>query len=171
MWESLPHMKSKFTKVPAAFPHTEFPTHRQLWLRQGNPRLCHSSSTSQQGICALMVFSPTLSHQNLLLGLSSEPVKRTESSIHIQTSWLWNSVSMFLSLFNCNLRLHLTFLSFYCHMLLAMLISSPSCIPVSLSILQRYVFLMVADLANYSTPILFLYQWIPGSNGTKPYYR
>ena len=47
-------------------------------------RLCHSSSTSQQGICALMVFSPTLSHQNLLLDLSSEPVKRTESSIHIQ---------------------------------------------------------------------------------------
>ena len=50
----------------------------------------------------------------------------------------------------------MTFLSFYCHMLLAMLISSPSCIPVSLSILQRYVFLMVADLANYSTPILFI---------------
>ena len=79
MWESLLHMKSKFIKAPAAFPHTEFPTHRQLWLQQGNQRLCHSTSTSQQGICALMVFSPTLSHQNLLLDLSSEPVKRTET--------------------------------------------------------------------------------------------
>lgn len=65
-------------------------------------------------------------------------------------SWLWNAADVFLSSSCWYLRLHLMFQwhsPLTCFLYLSSLL--PPCVPISLSIPQLHVFLMVVDPANY----------------------